>query len=226
MKDNELLKDRIATLEQDRELLSAKLLINDQILLQKVSSFEDMQQTLKEEIDDLKEVLDKKEFLLQKNEQKYNQYEKVLRDLILNQNTDENVREQLREKMENKELAIPKDEWKITSIFNQNRQLLTQLEILREENKALQLRYETEKEKAQMAYEQLKTDQPIDENDVGNQTYLEQLSIFQNKEIGQFDNLELKDIKKDKKYVKKLEATIDNLNQKLSRLKENFVTIK
>ena len=64
MKDNELLKDRIAALEQDRELLSAKLLINDQILLQKVSTFDDMQQTLKDEIDDLKESLDKKEFLL------------------------------------------------------------------------------------------------------------------------------------------------------------------
>jgi hypothetical protein len=37
-----------------------------------------------EEIQDLKENLERKEYLLQFNEQKYYQYEKVLRDLILN----------------------------------------------------------------------------------------------------------------------------------------------
>jgi hypothetical protein len=37
-----------------------------------------------EDIQDLKENLERKEYLLQFNEQKYYQYEKVLRDLILN----------------------------------------------------------------------------------------------------------------------------------------------
>jgi hypothetical protein len=36
-----------------------------------------------EDIQDLKENLERKEYLLQFNEQKYYQYEKVLRDLIL-----------------------------------------------------------------------------------------------------------------------------------------------
>jgi hypothetical protein len=37
-----------------------------------------------EDIQDLKENLERKEYLLQFNEQKYYQYEKVLRDLIMN----------------------------------------------------------------------------------------------------------------------------------------------
>lgn len=37
-----------------------------------------------EEIQDLKENLERKEYLLQFNEQKHYQYEKVLRELILN----------------------------------------------------------------------------------------------------------------------------------------------
>ena len=45
-----------------------------------------------EEIQDLKENLERKEYLLQFNEQKYYQYEKVLRDLILNPNTPETVK--------------------------------------------------------------------------------------------------------------------------------------
>ena len=54
-----------------------------------------------EDIQDLKENLERKEYLLQFNEQKYYQYEKVLRDLILNQNTPEPVKIQLKEKIEN-----------------------------------------------------------------------------------------------------------------------------
>ena len=48
---------------------------------------------------------------------------------------------------------------------------------------------------------------------------IEQLSIFQNKELGQFRNIDLDNIKKDQKYVKRLELSVDNLNEKLSKLK-------
>lgn len=51
------------------------------------------EEDLKEEIQELKENLDRKEYLLQFNEQKYYQYEKVLRELILNRNTDEAVKD-------------------------------------------------------------------------------------------------------------------------------------
>lgn len=55
---------------------------------------------LLEEIQELKDNLDRKEYLLQYNEQKYFQYEKVLRELILNKHTDEAVKDHLREKIE------------------------------------------------------------------------------------------------------------------------------
>ena len=48
---------------------------------------------LRDEIRELKENLDRKEYLLQFNEQKYYQYEKVLRELILNKDTDEAVKD-------------------------------------------------------------------------------------------------------------------------------------
>ncbi len=58
-----------------------------------------------------------------------------------------------------------------------------------------------------------------------NQT-IEQLSIFQNKEIGQFRNIDISNIQKDQKYVKRLELSVDNLNTKLTKLKENLGRLK
>jgi hypothetical protein len=46
-----------------------------------------------DEISELRDNIDRKEYLLQYNEQKYYQYELVLRDLILNPNTDEPVKD-------------------------------------------------------------------------------------------------------------------------------------
>ena len=48
---------------------------------------------------------------------------------------------------------------------------------------------------------------------------IEQLSIFQNKEVGQYRNIKLDNLKKDQMYAKRLELSVENLNQKLSRLK-------
>ena len=44
------------------------------------------------EIDELKENMERKEYQLQFNEQKYYYYEKVLRELILNKNTPDEVK--------------------------------------------------------------------------------------------------------------------------------------
>lgn len=63
-------------------------------------NYKDEKDTLKEEIDEMKENLERKEYLLQFNEQKYFQYEKVLRELILNKDTSEGVKDQLRTKIE------------------------------------------------------------------------------------------------------------------------------
>jgi len=77
----------------------------------------------REEIEELKENLERKEYLLQFNEQKYNQYEKVLREIILNYNTPEPVKDQLREKIEKQELFVPKDERKISNVVKHNIEL-------------------------------------------------------------------------------------------------------
>lgn len=77
----------------------------------------------REEMDELKENLERKEYLLQFNEQKYNQYEKVLREIILNYNTPEPVKDLLREKIEKQELFVPKDERKISNVVKHNMEM-------------------------------------------------------------------------------------------------------
>lgn len=58
----------------------------------------------------------------------------MLRDLILNKNTDEAVKDQLREKIENQELFVPKDERKISNVVKINNELNEQMGVLRLEN--------------------------------------------------------------------------------------------
>ena len=77
----------------------------------------------REEMDELKENLERKEYLLQFNEQKYNQYEKVLREIILDYNTPEPVKDLLREKIEKQELFVPKDERKISNVVKHNMEM-------------------------------------------------------------------------------------------------------
>jgi hypothetical protein len=48
---------------------------------------------------------------------------------------------------------------------------------------------------------------------------IEQLSIFQNKEVAFYRNIDLENLQKDQKYVKRLELSVENLNSKLSKLK-------
>lgn len=98
-KQDVLLK-RIEFLERERDTINAKALIAAQIEGEKGSEVQTREGELQEEIQELKDNLDRKEYLLQYNEQKYFQYEKVLRELILNKNTDESVKDHLREKIE------------------------------------------------------------------------------------------------------------------------------
>lgn len=53
----------------------------------------DEMEMFQEEIEELKDNVDRKEYLLQFNEQKYHQYEKVLRDLILNRDTPDAIKD-------------------------------------------------------------------------------------------------------------------------------------
>ena len=68
-------------------------MIQQQIKNDSQKQIDDLNQQYQEEMEELKENLERKEYLLQFNEQKYYQYEKVLRDLILNKNTDEAVKD-------------------------------------------------------------------------------------------------------------------------------------
>ena len=52
------------------------------------------------------------------------------------------------------------------------------------------------------------------------------MSIFQNKEVGQYRNIKLDNLKKDQMYAKKLEVSVDNLNEKLTRLKTQHQKLK
>ena len=51
-----------------------------------------------------------------------------------------------------------------------------------------------------------------------NQT-VEQLSIFQNKDAGQFREVDIEKTVIDKRYVKKLELSVENIKEKLSKIK-------
>lgn len=130
-KEQANLLNRITFLETERDTISAKLLISQQIQQDKVQNEKDEKESIKEEIEDLKENLERKEYLLQFNEQKYFQYEKVLRDLILNKNTPEGVKDQLREKIDNQELFVPKDERMISNVVNTNKELIEQIATLK-----------------------------------------------------------------------------------------------
>ena len=55
----------------ERDSMSGKMLISEQITTDKGMQVLDIEETFKEEIEELKENLDRKEYLLQFNEQKY-----------------------------------------------------------------------------------------------------------------------------------------------------------
>ena len=128
---------RILHLEQEVQCANAKLLISGQIQADKRLQEKDFDEMYREDIDELKENLERKEYLLQFNEQKYNQYEKVLREIILNYNTPEPVKDLLREKIEKQELFVPKDERKISNVVKHNIELQEQIELLRNENNTM-----------------------------------------------------------------------------------------
>jgi hypothetical protein len=74
---------------------------------------------------------------LQFNEQKYYYYEKVLRDLILNKATPDEVKIQLKEKIESQELFVPKEDRKVRNIIIENRELQEKLALIKQENKSM-----------------------------------------------------------------------------------------
>jgi chromosome segregation ATPase len=146
------LKERINQLEKDRDLKNAEQLIGQQIEAEKKQIDTAKEEEFKEEIHTLKENLERKEYLLQYNEEKYHQYEKVLRSLILDKSTPEPVKDQLREKIESQELFVPKEERKITNLVHQNSEMQEQINFYKEENKKLQLQVEELSERMRQGF--------------------------------------------------------------------------
>lgn len=62
----------------------------------------------------------------------------MLRELILNKNTDEGIKEQLRQKIESQELFVPKEERKVSNMVLENAELAGIVANLRTENRKLQ----------------------------------------------------------------------------------------
>lgn len=170
--------------------------------------------------------------------------------MILNKNTDEAVKDHLREKIESQELFVPKDERKVSNLVIDNQEKNELISQLREENVKLQGQLEEITEKAQALKEKLANRQQSDNNEEPVLEFLnttvEQMTIFQNKDIGCFKNIRLSKIQREgmddfsdsdsgdaqkqeslnKKYVKKLEFTIENLNMKLTRAKSELEKVK
>jgi hypothetical protein len=184
------------------------------------------EQDLKDEIQVLKENLDRKEYLLQFNETKYYQYEKVLRSLILDASTPDEVKDQLRDKIESQELFVPKDERKVTNLVHQSQEKDDTIKFYREENQKLQQRVEELGERLRQGGLDGLADQTM-----------EQLSIFQNKEMVHYRNVNVQPMvdnamnadgsdprspAADKKTILQLTKTVDNLNNKLSKLKQEM----
>ena len=107
---------------------------------------------------------------------------------------------------------MPKDERLISNVVHANKDLSEQITILKQENLTMRNQLEEILERGNLARQR----HPGDDQNPGihnfmNQT-IEQLSIFQNKEIGQFRNIDISNIQKDQKYVKRLEFSVENLN--------------
>lgn len=82
----------------------------------------------KDEIEELKENLERKEYLLQVNEQRYGEYEKMLIDLA---DHDHGVRKRLSDLN-----LVPKDR-KISNVIFDNSTLKQEMEVLKYENDKL-----------------------------------------------------------------------------------------
>ena len=82
----------------------------------------------KDEIEELKENLERKEYLLQVNEQRYGEFEKMLMEIA---EQDQNVRKRLADMN-----VIPRDR-KISNVILENQQVKQQIEDLKAENERL-----------------------------------------------------------------------------------------
>ncbi len=96
---------------EERDQLNARLFIMQQIIDNTKDKEEDVAELYKDEIEELKENLERKEYLLQVNEQRYSEFEKMLVQVA---EYDDGVRRRLEDMN-----AVPKDR-KISNVVLEN----------------------------------------------------------------------------------------------------------
>lgn len=187
----------------ERDQAQARLFIMQQIIDNTKDKEEDVAELFRDEIEELKENLERKEYLLQVNEQKYSEYEKLLAQVA---EYDDSVRRRLEDIN-----AVPRDR-KITNVVLENSSLKQQME---------ELRYENERLRDQL--EQAASQTPT------NQT--EELSIFQAKGTSPMPKqVDLGRLQRPGEsqgdYLKKLEQTVQYLNEKIQKSRIDMKGLK
>lgn len=109
--ENELLENKMKKVVEERDSLHARMLILQQICEDTKDKEDDVAEMFKDEIEELKENLERKEYLLQVNEQRYGEYEKMLMEIA---EQDASVRKRLAEMN-----LVPKDR-KISNVILEN----------------------------------------------------------------------------------------------------------
>ena len=160
--ENELWETRVKTLTQQRDRLQAEQLMQSQILSNAQENREDFAEIYRDEIDELKENLERKEYLLQLAEQRVGAYEKLLMNLGAR---DPEVQAKLNEQ------KIVLKERKITNVVMENNTLRQHNAELLEQNGLMREQLESLLSKLQSG----------DSKAADPQLMVEEISIFQNK---------------------------------------------
>ena len=171
--ENELWESRVKTLTDQRDRLQAEQLMQQQIINNVRDKEEDVAEIYKDEIDELKESLERKEYLLQLAEQRVAAYEKLLMNLGAR---DAEVQAKLNEQ------KIVLKERKITNVVMENNQLRESNTNLLEQNNLM-------REQLESVLSKLQEGQVED-----HQHMVEEISIFQNKMVSDFPNKMLEQV--------------------------------
>lgn len=126
--ENELLENKLNKTIEERDSLHARMLILQQIVEDTKDKEDDVAEMFKDEIEELKENLERKEYLLQVNEQRYGEYEKMLMEIA---EQDSMVRARLAE------LNLFPKERKISNVILENANYKQTIDMLKQENDKL-----------------------------------------------------------------------------------------
>ncbi len=115
-------------LTSERDELQGRVFLMQQIVENTRDKEEDVAEIYRDEIEELKENLERKEYLLQVNEQRYSEFERILLQVA---DYDEGVRRRLEDLN-----LVPRDR-KISNVVHESAQVRAELEELRYTNERL-----------------------------------------------------------------------------------------